>query len=95
LALLQSIARQLLASFRGHRLTLFIDCTVPGFRYQLMVVAIAYRRRALPLIWSVHRSKRDMAHTETQIALLRRLAPLIPRKTKLGWWETLDLAGWR
>jgi hypothetical protein len=28
-----------------------------GFNYQLMVIAIAYRRRALPLIWSVHRGK--------------------------------------
>lgn len=79
----QPIARQLLASFRGRRLTLLIDCTALGFNYQLMVVAIAYRCRALPLIWSVHRSKRGMVHTKPQIALLRRLAPLIPRKTEV------------
>ena len=46
----QPIARQLLARFHGQRLTLLIDCTAPGFNYQLMVIAIACRRRALPLI---------------------------------------------
>jgi hypothetical protein len=79
----QPIARQLLTGFGSRRLTLLIDCTALGFNYQLMVVAIAYRRRALPLIWSVHHSKRGMVHTKHQIALLRRLAPLIPRKTEV------------
>jgi len=50
----QPVARQLLTSFRGQQLTLLIDCIALGFDYQLMVIAIAYRRRALPLIWSVH-----------------------------------------
>lgn len=79
----QPVARQLLAGFGGQRLTLLIDCTALGFNYQLMVIAIAYRRRALPLAWSVHRSKRGMVRSKPQIALLRRLAPLIPRKTKV------------
>ena len=79
----QPIARQLLAGFRGQRLTLLIDCTGLGFSYQLMVIAIAYRRRALPLIWSVHRSKHGMVPAKAQIALLCRLAPLIARKTEV------------
>lgn len=74
----QPVARQLLATFKGQRLTLLIDCTALGFNYQLMVVAIAYRRRALPLIWSVHHGKRGMVHAKDQIALLGRLVPLIP-----------------
>jgi hypothetical protein len=77
------IARQLLARFHGQRLTLLIDCTALGFSYQLMVIAIAYRRRALPLIWSVHRGKRGMVHAAAQIGLLHRLAPLISRKTRV------------
>jgi len=79
----QPVARQLLATFKGQRLTLLIDCTALGFNYQLMVVAIAYRRRALPLIWSVHHGKRGMVHTKDQIALLRRLVPWIPQKTEV------------
>lgn len=70
----QPIARQLLTGFGAQRLTLLIDCTALGFNYQLMVVAIAYRRRALPLIWSIHRGKRGMVETQPQIALLRKLA---------------------
>jgi hypothetical protein len=79
----QPIARQLLSRFHGQRLTLLMDCTALGFDYQLMVIAIAYRRRALPLIWSVHPSKRGMVPSEDQIALLRRLAPLIPPRTEV------------
>jgi hypothetical protein len=60
----QPIARQLLNFFQGQRLTLLIDCSAPGFDYQLMVIAIAYRRRALPLIWSVHHSKRSLIFSE-------------------------------
>jgi hypothetical protein len=79
----QPIARQLLTRFCGQRLTLLIDCTALGFHYQLMVIAIAYRRRALPLTWSVHRSKHGMVHAKAQVTLLRRLAPLISRKTQV------------
>jgi len=79
----QPIAKQLLTLFSGQRLILLIDCTALGFNSQLMVVAIAYRRRALPLIWSVHRSKKGMISTAAQIALLRKLEPLIPRETEV------------
>jgi hypothetical protein len=79
----QPIARQLLSNCRGQRSILLIDCTALGFDYQLMVIAIAYRRRALPLIWSVHRSKHGMVPAEDQIALLHRLVPLIPLKTEV------------
>jgi len=79
----QAVARQLLSSFSSARLTLLIDCTALGFNYQLMVVAIAYRRRALPLIWSIHRGKHGMVHAQAQITLLRKLAPLVSRTTEV------------
>ncbi len=77
------VAKQLLDALGGQRLTLLIDCTPLGFNYQLMVVAVAYRRRALPLVWSVHRGKKGMVSAKYQIALLRKLAPLISRKTEV------------
>jgi hypothetical protein len=63
----QPIARQLLTSLWGQRLTLLIDCTALGFNYQLTGIAIAYRHRALPLIWSVHRGKHGMVHAQAHI----------------------------
>lgn len=77
----QPIVRLLLERFQGQRLVLLMDCTPLGFDYQLMVVAIAYRRRALPLMWTVHRGSRGMVSAHAQIALLRWLAPLIPPRT--------------
>jgi len=77
------IAEQLPVIFRGQRLVLLLDCTPLGFNYQLMVVAIAYRRRALPLVWSVHRGKKGMVSAAAQIALLRKVASLIPQETEV------------
>ena len=79
----QPLAKQLLSGFQGRRLILLMDCTALGCDYQLMVIALAYRRRALPLIWSVHRGKKGMVSSEEQIALLRKLAPLILPRTEV------------
>lgn len=82
------IPKLLIERFRGQRLILLMDCTALGFNYQLMVVAIAYCRRALPLVWSIHRSSRGAVSAQGQIALLRWLAPLIPLRTEV--WVVRD-----
>jgi len=48
------VAERLVQAFSDRPIRLIIDCTKLGFNYQLMTVAIAYRKRALPLAWSVH-----------------------------------------
>ena len=77
------VAQLLIERFRGQKLVLLMDCTALGFNYQLMVVAIAYRRRALPLVWSIHHSSRGSVSVHAQIALLRWLMPLIPSQTEV------------
>jgi hypothetical protein len=79
----EPVARLLIARFRGQRLVLLMDCTPLGFNYQLMMVSIAYRKRALPLVWSVHHGNRGMVKTPPQIALLRWVARLIRPDTEV------------
>jgi hypothetical protein len=74
------VARQLMGRFEGRCLRLIIDCTKLGFHYQLMTVTVAYRKRALPLAWSVHRGSKGGVAVDKQIALLRYASRLLPRK---------------
>jgi hypothetical protein len=77
------VARQLVQAFEGQPIRLIIDCTKLGFRYQVMTVAIAYRKRALPLAWSVHRGSKGMVAVRKQIALLSYVNQLLPRKCEV------------
>lgn len=74
----QPLAAQLLAWLASHPLWLVIDSTKVGNDHRVLMVGVAYRRRTLPLVWSVHRGRRGQTGHQAQIALLQRLAPLIP-----------------
>ena len=73
------VAEHLLHLFAEQRLRLVIDCTKVGLRFRLLTVSIAYRRRTLPLAWSVHRGSRGHVTVEHQLALLRYVYGLIPQ----------------
>ena len=77
------VAEQLIAAFSGQPIRLIIDCTKLGFNYQLMTVAIAYRKRALPLAWSVHHGSKGAIAVKKQIALFRYVSRLIPTKSEV------------
>jgi hypothetical protein len=73
------VAVQLLQPFAGGRICLVIDCTKLGFRYRLMIIGIAYRRRTLPLAWSIHRGRKGHTTANEQIALF-----LLAAKTRMA-----------
>ena len=52
------VAESLVSVFREQRIRLIIDTTKLGFYYRMMTVSIAYRKRALLLVWSVHPGRR-------------------------------------
>lgn len=74
----QPLAAQLLAQLAHHPLWLVIDSTKVGRNHRVLLIGVAYRRRTLPLVWSVHRGRRGQTGHQAQIALLQRLVPLIP-----------------
>jgi hypothetical protein len=103
------VAESLLSAFRGLPMRLVIDTTKLGFNARLLTVSTAYRKRALPLAWSVHRGQRGWVATRKQIALLRQVAELIPKGSEvwllgdcefqhvplLSWLVTDQAATWR
>ena len=77
------IARRLIAPFAGRRLRLVVDVTKVGFNHRLMVIGLAYRKRTLPLAWSVHQGSRGHTTVEEQLALFQAVAGLIPSNTEV------------
>ena len=62
-------------------LRLIVDGTKVGFGHQLLMVSLAYRRRAVPIAWSWVRHARGHSSATKQIALLMYVRSLIGQKT--------------
>jgi hypothetical protein len=66
------------AASSGGQVHLLIDSTKVSARHQLVMVAIAYRRRALPLAWTWIRTKQGHSTARKQVALLTYVHSLVP-----------------
>lgn len=71
------------ASAANAPVRLILDITQIGPACRLLTVSLAYKRRALPLVWSVHEGTRGHVTVEAQKALLERLRPLIESETEV------------
>jgi hypothetical protein len=74
------MARQLLeqASQHGQPVRLLVDGTRIGNHHQLLMVALAYRRLALPIAWTWVRQRRGHSSASKQMALLAYVHALLP-----------------
>ena len=60
---------------------LIADGTKVGFGHQLLIVTVAFRRRAIPIAWTWVRSSRGHSSAIKQLALLAYVRRLIPANT--------------
>jgi hypothetical protein len=76
----EPVAQELLRSQAksSGAIRLIVDGSKIGFGHQLLMVGIAYRRRALPLAWTWVRCKRGHSAAGKQLALLNYVHALIP-----------------
>jgi len=76
----ESVARDLLLAQAqsGQGIRLLVDGSKVGFRHQLLMVAIAYRRRAIPIAWTWVKGNRGHSSAVKQLALLKYVHSLIP-----------------
>ena len=81
----EPIARALLESIvdRDLEVRLLADGTKIGFGHQLLMVAIAYRRRAIPLAWTWVKGSRGHSSAYKQRALLAYIQRLMPAGAKV------------
>lgn len=75
------VARNLLQSMAltVGEIRLIADGTKVGFNHQLLMIAIAYRRLALPIAWTWVRCARGHSSARKQLALLAYVRGLMPK----------------
>lgn len=74
----EPIVKGLLAQRAGQEYRLIVDGSKVGFGHQFLVITLAYRRRAIPLVWMWVRSSRGHSTAGRQVALLGYLHRLLP-----------------
>jgi hypothetical protein len=74
----EPIVKHLLSQRIGQEYRLIVDGSKVGFGNQLLVVTLAYRRRAIPLVWMWVRSSRGHSTSARQLALLNYIHKLLP-----------------
>jgi len=79
----QPIALHLVEHFAGRQIRLVIDCTKVGFNYRLMTISLAYKKRTLPLVWSVHRGRKGHTTVQEQLALFKYVRQLLPKRAEI------------
>jgi hypothetical protein len=79
----EPIVKGLLAQRVGQEYRLLVDGSKVGFGHQFLVVALAYRRRAIPLVWMWVRCSRGHSSSGRQLALLSYIHKLLPEDAKV------------
>jgi hypothetical protein len=76
----EPIARELIQAMAQSvgEVRLIADGTKIGFSHQLLMVAIAFRRRSIPIAWTWVRKARGHSSASKQLALLAYVRRLIP-----------------
>jgi len=79
----EPVVVELVQSLAGQPIRLVIDCTKIGFNYRLMTIGLAYKKRTLPLVWSVHRGSKGHTTVADQLKLFKYMAQLLPKHNEI------------
>jgi hypothetical protein len=76
----EPVARQWLEAQFRHlgEIHLIVDGTKIGFGHQLLIVCLAYRKRAIPIAWTWVKQIKGYSRASKQLALLAYVRSLIP-----------------
>jgi Transposase DDE domain len=79
----EPIAISILQRLGSRELHLILDGSKVGFGHQLLLVAVAYRKRSIPLAWTWVKSCRGHSSSWKQLALLSYVHELLPPGTRV------------
>jgi hypothetical protein len=80
-----AIGETLLNSQARHGfIRLIVDGTKVSFHHRLLIVSIAFRRRAIPIVWTWVKSKRGHSSAIKQLALLAYVHKRIPKNVSVS-----------
>ena len=73
------VAETILAHLSTGRLLLVVDTTQVGRQHRMMSIGVAYRKRTLPLAWSVHQGCKGHLSVKEIRALFQRVVGVLPK----------------
>ncbi len=79
----EPIAKMILQRLACNEICLIVDGSKVGFGHQLLMIAVAYRKRAIPLAWTWVKGSRGHSSVSKQKALLAYVHGMIPPKTRV------------
>ena len=90
----EPIAHQWLQAQRHclREIRLIVDGTKVGFGHQLLIVSLAYRKRAIPIAWTWVKDVRGYSSVLKQLALLDYVRKLCQKVRLFFWLVTANLA---
>mgnify|MGYP002064735349 CR=1 FL=1 len=77
------VAQAIIQRLPDRPLTLVVDTTKVGFYHRLLSIGVAFKKRTLPLAWSIHRGRKGHTSTAEQLALFKQVAKILPRKAEI------------
>lgn len=91
-------AQQIL-SHLGQEITLVMDASQTGRGCMTLMVAVLYKKRAIPVVWLVYQGKKGHTTADRHLAVLHLLFPLIPEGVRVtllgdGEYDTVDMLDW-
>ena len=92
-------AEQILAHLSQHRLFIAMDGSQVGRGCMTLMVAVIYKKRAIPLVWVVYKGKKGHTTAERHIAVLQLLATLVPGDAEVvllgdAEYDTVEMLDW-
>jgi len=79
----EPLAKTIIQRLAHKEIRLIVDGSKVGFGHQLLLVAIAFRSRSIPLAWTWVKGSRGHSTSHKQMALLTYVHGLIPVKSKV------------
>jgi hypothetical protein len=79
----EPLAKMIVQQLSHREIRLIVDGSKVGFGHQLLLIAIAFRSRSIPLAWTWVKGSRGHSTSHKQMALLAYVHGLIPDKSKV------------
>lgn len=77
------VAEEIVRHLPVGRIILVIDTTKVGFYHRVMTIGVAFKKRTLPLAWSVRWGRKGHTNVDEQLALFRNVAKILPKNTQI------------
>lgn len=92
-------AQQILAHLADKPLYLAMDGSQVGRGCMVLMVAVIYKQRAIPLVWLVYKGKKGHTTAQRHIEVLELVTPLLPEAAQVillgdAEYDTVDMLSW-